>query len=63
LSAAEEAACWVRAAADPETRFFATLKGGPEKFGGRRALLEVLASLLAALGREVPWPEHAGLQG
>lgn len=63
LEAEEELACWAQAATDPETRFFETLKGGPERFGGRRALLGVLTSVLRALGRKIPWPEQAEFGG
>jgi hypothetical protein len=55
LSREEELACWAAAAADPETRFFETLKGGPERFGGRGRLMHALAMLLESRGQPVPW--------
>lgn len=53
----EELACWAAAAVDPETRFFETLKGGPERVGGRAVLQRSLALLLEARGRKAPWSE------
>lgn len=62
LSHEEDLACWTTAAADPETRFFETLKGGPERFGGRGRLMDALAALLGSLGHPVPWSELAVLR-
>ena len=61
LSREEELACWTAAAADPETRFFETLKGGPDRFGGRGRLMHTLAAVLESLGRPVPWSAQASL--
>lgn len=61
LGREEEHACWAAAAADPETRFFETLKGGPERFGGSGRLMHALAALLESLGRPVPWSAQAAL--
>lgn len=61
LSHEEELACWAAAGADPETRFFETLKGGPERFGGRGRLMQALGALLESHGRPVPWSAQAAL--
>lgn len=61
LTRDEEVACWARAAAEPETRFFETLKGGPEKLGGRWKTLSSLAAILEGCGRSVPWPDRPDL--
>ena len=55
LTRQEELVCWAAAATDPETRFFETLKGGPERLGGRDALMHAMAALLESLGHDVPW--------
>jgi hypothetical protein len=61
LSHEEELACWAAAATDPETRFFETLKGGPERVGGRAVLQRSLALVLEAKGLKTPWPESVAL--
>ena len=58
LTREEEIACWSKAVADPETRFFETLKGGPERLGGRGQTLRALAAVIEALGHKVPWPDR-----
>lgn len=58
LTREEELACWGAAARDPETRFFETLKGGPEKLGGRATVLRTLTALIEANGGRVPWADH-----
>jgi hypothetical protein len=58
LTREEELACWATAARDPETRFFETLKGGPERLGGRAAMLRTLTALIEATGGRVPWPDR-----
>ncbi len=61
LTREEEIACWTAAARDPEMRFFETLNGGPERFGGRWQTLHALSAVLEAAGRKAPWPEAAGM--
>lgn len=61
LTREEEIACWAKAAADPETRFFETLKGGPERLGGRWQTLRSLAAVLEVQGSQVPWPDRPDL--
>ena len=58
LTREEEIACWSKAVADPETRFFETLKGGPERLGGRGQTQRALAAVIEALGHKVPWPDR-----
>jgi hypothetical protein len=61
LTRGEEVACWGRAAADTETRFFETLKGGPEKLGGRWKAMSSLAAILESCGQSAPWPDSPHL--
>jgi hypothetical protein len=61
LTRGEEVACWGKAAVDPETRFFETLKGGPEKLGGRWKTMSLLAALLESCGKSAPWPDSPHL--
>ena len=57
LTGEEQIACWGRAVADPEARFFETLKGGPDRLGGRSQTQRAVAAVLATMGRCAPWPE------
>jgi hypothetical protein len=57
LTREEELGCWSAAARDPETRFFETLKGGPERLGGRASALRTLSVLIEASGGRVPWSD------
>ncbi|MBU3664898.1 MAG: hypothetical protein FGM15_03345 [Chthoniobacterales bacterium] len=61
LTHEEEIACWAKAAADPEMRFFETLKGGPERLGGRWQTLRSLAAVLEFMGSKAPWPDRPDL--
>lgn len=61
LTSEEKLACWSAAVADPETRFFESLTGGPERLGGRGPTLRTLTAILKATGHPVPWPEGAEL--
>jgi hypothetical protein len=61
LTRGEEVACWGKAAVDPETRFFETLKGGPEKLGGRWKVMSSLAAIMESVGKSVPWPDSPHL--
>lgn len=61
LTREEEIACWAAVARDPEMRFFETLNGGPERFGGRWQTLRALAIVLEVAGRKAPWAEAAAM--
>ena len=57
LTEGEIRGCWIRAAADPEARLFASVRGGSSRFGDRRRLMISLANLLRAHDRPVPWDD------